>query len=86
MQKYLLGRSTDGVKVDKAADMNNDNVVNIYDLLLAKKYLLNGFPQTRSAVTADVSGNNTNDVSDIVVLTKFLHGNIKQFPEQQEVS
>ncbi|MBR1555672.1 MAG: carbohydrate binding domain-containing protein [Oscillospiraceae bacterium] len=67
-------------------DVNSDGIVNIYDLLLAKKYLLNGFPQTRSAVTADVSGNNTNDVSDIVVLTKFLHGNIKQFPEQQEVS
>ena len=41
LQKYLLGRSTDGVKVDKAADMNNDNVVNIYDLILLKKQLLN---------------------------------------------
>ena len=66
-------------------DVNSDGVVNIYDLLLAKKYLISGFPQTRSAVTADVSGNNTNDVSDIVVLTKFLHGSIRQFPEQQEV-
>ena len=41
-------------------------------------------PQTRPEVVADVSGNNTNDVSDVVVLTKFLHGKINAFPEQQE--
>ncbi|MBE6877242.1 MAG: glucuronoarabinoxylan endo-1,4-beta-xylanase [Ruminococcus sp.] len=64
-------------------DINSDGVVNIYDLMLAKKYLISGFPQARPAVTADVSGNNTNDVEDIIVLTKFLHGSIRQFPEQQ---
>ena len=41
LQKYLLGVQKISYQAYMNADMNQDNSVNIYDLILLKKQLLN---------------------------------------------
>jgi len=55
-------------------DLNNDNLVNIYDLILLKKAALNDTYYKYG----DADQNGQINVSDIVVLTKYLHNKLEK--------
>lgn len=56
-------------------DINKDGIVNIYDLILSKQLLLGQRPgEIEQRMIADVDGASGFTVSDIVKLTKYLHG------------
>ncbi len=56
-------------------DINDDGIVNIYDLILAKKALISGEATDHQKHAANVTGDGTFAVKDIASLTKYLHGN-----------
>ena len=56
-------------------DVNGDKIINIYDLILAKRYLIQGI----ASDAADVNQNGTLDVSDIIQIQKYLLGQIAGF-------
>ena len=56
-------------------DVNNDGVINVYDLILAKRALLKG----ENNAAADVDESGKLEVADIVQIQKFLLGQIKTF-------
>ncbi|MBR0484718.1 MAG: hypothetical protein IJJ69_08095 [Oscillospiraceae bacterium] len=59
-----------------SGDVNRDGIVNIYDLLLAKKLLINGDKSDLEQIAiANVDANHEFSLTDIVKLTKYLHGN-----------
>lgn len=58
-----------------AGDLNDDNIVNIYDWILAKKILLSGNGTARQKLAGNVTGDGNFAVKDIVLLQKYLHGN-----------
>ena len=56
-------------------DLNDDGIVNIYDLILAKKALISGNATEHQKHAGNVTGSGTFSTVDIVSLTKYLHGN-----------
>jgi len=58
-----------------AGDLNDDGIVNIYDLILAKKLLISGNGTEHQQHAANVTGSGAFSTADIVSLTKYLHGN-----------
>ena len=63
-------------------DVNGDGKINIYDLILAKRYLLQG----TASDTADVNQNGKLEVSDIIQIQKYLLGQITAFSTDSTVT
>ncbi len=55
-------------------DLNQDNLVNIYDLVLLKRAALNGTYYKY----ADADQNGEINVADIIILTKYLHNKLEK--------
>ena len=62
-------------------DINNDGIINVFDLVLAKKGLLYGFDSNTTSLAADVNQDGSVMVTDIILLQKWLFGKIKSFTE-----
>ncbi len=54
-------------------DLNDDGIVNIYDLILAKKALISGNATDHQKHAGNVSGDKEFSVADIIQLNRFLH-------------
>ena len=63
-------------------DVNGDGVIDVFDLSLAKRGLIGGFSDPLDAQSADTDGNGEVEVADLVLLTKYLHGLVQNFPER----
>lgn len=63
------------------ADVNGDSVVNIFDLVLYKQYLIGGsyFPVLNGNYIADVDENGVVDLNDAKLVQNFLVGRIPYF-------
>ena len=67
-------------------DINGDSVINIYDLMLAKRGILNGFSDKSSEKAADVDENGTVDAEDLKQIQDYLHGRIQSFSAQKQTA
>ena len=61
-------------------DVDCDGTINAFDLALARKGLTNGFSSAYSEIAADVDQSGKAEINDIVLLSRFLLGDIKEFP------
>lgn len=61
-------------------DINSDSVINVYDLILERKELINSFTGASLNKAADIDGNGSINVNDLVLLSKFVLGEIDKFP------
>ncbi|MDE7094750.1 MAG: dockerin type I repeat-containing protein, partial [Oscillospiraceae bacterium] len=62
-------------------DVNKDNIINIYDLIFAKKIVKNqDFSDIMKASRADVNGDGILDTEDIKLLQQFIANKITRFP------
>ncbi len=59
-------------------DLDDDGVVDVYDLALLKRAAVTG--ETERFVQADLNGDDEITALDVVLLTKFLHGLSELFP------
>jgi hypothetical protein len=66
--------STEPEIVYEKGDVNNDGVVDVFDLSLAKQGVLSGFKDQAAEKSADLDGDGTVSLTDLIALTKFLHG------------
>lgn len=62
-------------------DVNYDGVVNIFDLALSKRWILNGFPEKKNSTAADVDQNGEVTVADLIQLQNFLLARTAKFTE-----
>ena len=60
-------------------DVNGDGVIDVFDLGLAKRGMLSKFSNKSDEKCADIDGDGTVTVKDIIALTKYIHG-IAKFP------
>lgn len=67
-------------------DVNSDGVINVYDLILAKRGYSGGFESTAAKISADVDQSGVADITDIQLIQDFLVKKISEFPvvEQTE--
>ncbi|MGN0621322.1 MAG: family 43 glycosylhydrolase [Porcipelethomonas sp.] len=61
-------------------DINFDGVLNVYDLCMAKRGLMNGFGSKAKEIAADVNQDETVDITDIQLIRDFLLVKITEFP------
>ena len=61
-------------------DVNGDGVIDVFDLGLAKRGMLDKFASKSDEQCADIDGDGTVTVTDLISLTKYIH-NIEKFPE-----
>lgn len=66
-----------------AGDVNCDGIINVLDLVLAKRGVAKGFPNAVQAMAADVNGDGSATVSDLVMLQKFLLRQITAFEKAE---
>lgn len=64
----------------KIGDVNSDGVYNVFDLIIAKRGMLNGFNDSVQKAAADIDQNGTVTVSDVVYIQKYLLGKVDSFP------
>lgn len=61
-------------------DINSDGCINVFDYIIAKRGLENGFSKSSEKVLADVDQNEDFNVDDIILIQKFMLGQINEFP------
>lgn len=60
-------------------DVNLDGVIDVFDLVIARRGLLYGFSNSTFELAFDVNQDGKQTVADLVLLCQFLHGKIKTF-------
>ena len=63
----------------KAGDINNDGSIDVFDLIAAKKILIQGYLSESDLISADTDGNGKVSINDAVLLQKYIHGSISSF-------
>ena len=61
-------------------DINSDGVIDSFDIVLARKGLVNGFDSSSEKLSADVDQSGEYNISDAVLIQKFVLGQINEFP------
>ena len=61
-------------------DMNSDNEIDIYDLPLMRKAVLNSFSGSATSAAADIDGDGNIAINDAVLLNQYIYGKISSFP------
>nr|MDE7104808.1 endo-1,4-beta-xylanase [Ruminococcus sp.] len=61
-------------------DINSDGVIDVFDMILARKGLTNGFSDSAENLSADVDQSGEYNINDAVLLQQFILGQISNFP------
>lgn len=61
-------------------DVDFDGAVNVFDLCIARKGILNGFDSKAAEIAADVNQDEATDITDIQLIQDFLLKRITEFP------
>lgn len=61
-------------------DLNGDSKVNGYDAILCRRALVNMFSGGSVDPKSDIDGNGMVNVNDVVLITQYVLGRIKEFP------
>ncbi|MDE5564740.1 MAG: carbohydrate binding domain-containing protein, partial [Oscillospiraceae bacterium] len=82
----------EGTKIDGPAetafilgDVNDDGVIDIFDLGFAKRGVLKGFSSNKASLAADVDQNGKVEVTDLILLQKYIHHLITEFPKTEKL-
>lgn len=62
-------------------DLNNDCVIDSFDLVLCRKNLITMFSGGQADMLGDIDGNGSIQINDLVLLQKYVLGSIKEFPQ-----
>lgn len=65
-------------------DLNSDGIIDVYDIILERKAIVNAFSGVPNSAAADIDGNGTVNVNDLVLLSKYLLGAIDKFPQAEK--
>ncbi len=66
-------------------DINRDSRIDVFDMILARQGIVNGFDSKVSQLSADVDQSGKYDVADLVLIQKFILGQINEFPAAEKV-
>ena len=67
------------VKMNKG-DINYDGCIDSFDIILARKGLINPFTDKKMQKAADADSNGVYEIADAVLIMQFVSGKIKEFP------
>ncbi|MDE5936736.1 MAG: endo-1,4-beta-xylanase, partial [Ruminococcus sp.] len=61
-------------------DINSDGVIDVFDMILARKGLTDNFENLSETLSADVDQSGEYNVNDVILIQKFILGQIREFP------
>lgn len=65
-------------------DINGDDIINSFDIALARNGIANGFSDTTAEICADVNRDGTVDELDLTAIQDYVLGKISAFSEEEE--
>jgi len=72
-----------GTKKFNFGDINGDDVINSFDIALARRGIANGFSDTTAEICADVNRDGTVDEADLTAIQDYVLGKISAFSEEE---
>ena len=82
----IAGPGAPAVVTRKRGDVDGDGKINAKDLTLAKRIVLGKLTDSGAKKAADVDGNGAVEMADLVWYVKYLTGEVKDFPEEQQTT
>lgn len=79
-----IGTPPPAVKMNKG-DINYDGAIDTFDVILARKGIIDGITDKRTLKAADADSNAVFEVADLVLISEFSLGKIKKFPVVEPV-
>ena len=79
-----IGDPPPAIKMNKG-DINYDGTIDAFDVILARKGIIDGITDKRTLKPADADSNNVFEVADLVLISEFSMGKIKEFPVVEPV-
>ena len=76
----IAGAGVGNARPVTCGDINNDGEMDVFDLALAKRGIVSGFADIFTEMSADVDKSRKVTVSDIILLQKYILGEIRAFP------
>ncbi len=67
-------------------DINCDGRVDVYDVIAARKCYVDGFGEGKAAMNADADNNGEAAINDIVLIAKYVIGEIEDFPQGEPIT
>ncbi len=77
----IAGEGQPPVTITIRGDVNFDGVINIFDVIAARKYIVSGITDSKVKKAADVDGNGKFEAADLVLIHQYVMGKITEFPE-----
>lgn len=62
-------------------DLNNDGTIDAFDVVLCRRNIITMFSGGQTDLLADIDGNGSIRINDLVLLQKYVLGTIKEFPQ-----
>lgn len=62
-------------------DLNNDGTIDAFDVVLCRRNIITMFSGGQTDLLADIDGNGSIQINDLVLLQKYVLGTIKEFPQ-----
>lgn len=79
-----IGEPPKAVKMNKG-DINYDGSIDAFDVVLARKGIIDGITDKRTLKAADANSNGQFEVADLLLISEFCMGKIKEFPVEEPV-
>ena len=79
----IAGEGQPVVKVVVRGDLNFDGKINVFDVVAARKGIIDGISDAQTKKAADVDRNNKFEAADLVLIHQYVMGKITEFPKAQ---
>ena len=66
-------------------DINSDGVIDVFDMILARKGLTDNFESSAEKISADVDQSGEYNINDAILIQKFILGQINEFPVAEKI-
>ena len=77
----IAGAGQPKVRTLKIGDVTFDDKINVFDVILERRILINGTEDKLTKKAADIDGNGSAEIADLVLMNDFILGRITEFPE-----
>ena len=81
----ILGAGQPEIKDISCGDVNFDGVIDVFDMIEARKGFVDGFTDDDAEKCADVDQSGKVEVNDLVLLENYILGKIDKFPVAEKV-
>ena len=77
----IEGAGQPKIRTLKIGDVTFDEKINVFDIILERRILINGTEDKLTKKASDIDGNGATEIADLVLMNDFVLGRINEFPK-----